>query len=38
MRLKLSPIYNQSLAGEQFILASSNTEDGARLDISANGF
>ena len=28
----------QPVTGEQFILASSNTEDGARLDISANGF
>ena len=28
----------QPVTGEQFILASSNTEDGAHLDISANGF
>ena len=28
----------QPVTGEQFILASSNTKDGARLDISANGF
>ena len=28
----------QLVTGEQFILASSNTEDGACLDISANGF
>ena len=28
----------QPVTGEKFILTSSNTEDGARLDISANGF
>ena len=28
----------QPITGEQFTLASSNIEDGARLDISANGF
>ena len=28
----------QPVTDEQFILASSNTEGGARLDISANGF
>ena len=27
-----------AITGEQFTLASSNIEDGARLDISANGF
>ena len=28
----------QPVTGEQFALASSNSEDGARLGISANGF
>ena len=28
----------QSVTGEQFQLASSNTEDGAHLDVSVNGF
>ena len=28
----------QPVTDEQFILASSNTEDGARLDLSANSF
>ena len=30
--------YLQPITGEEFILASSNIEDGARLNISANGF
>ena len=28
----------QPVTGEHFILSSSNTDDGARLDIAANGF
>ena len=35
--VKVKP-HLQPVTGEQFALASSNTEDGARLDISANGF
>jgi len=38
VKLRWSLIYNLLATGEQFSLASSITEDGARLDISANGF
>ena len=34
---KMEP-HLQSVSGEKFALASSNTEDGARLDISVNDF
>ena len=36
-KVKIEPNL-QPVTGEQFILASSNTDDGAHWDIAANGF
>ena len=38
MRCALNPHYSPCITGESLSGASANTEDGARLDITANGF